>query len=317
MFLIDNEDEYISETFICHAENDSGRCMRSYPRRDKQCPKCSAPNSEWKPSRLYPYAWSELKNLPRRKYLIKGVLDCQTLSVIYGESNTGKTFFALDMAVHIALGWPWRGKRIKQGAVVYIAAEGGIGLQERLDAFRLHHGLDEYAPFHVIPVSVDLCTENNEADVLIENISHIEDIKLVVVDTLSRAMAGGNENGSEDMTAFIRHCDLIKERTGAHVLIVHHNGKDHSKGARGHSSLKAAVDTEIELRREQVTVIAEVKKQRDGATGENFAFTLQNYEVAKDEDGEPVYSCAIVPQDFQSGKERLKGQAQNTYRILL
>jgi hypothetical protein len=81
-------------------------------------------------------------------------------------------------------------------------------------------------------------------------------IRLVVVDTLSRAMAGGNENAPDDMSAFIRNIDRIRQETGAHVLIVHHCGKDAAKGARGHSCLRAATDTKIELSHDTDTGMA-------------------------------------------------------------
>ena len=73
------------------------------------------------------------------------------------------------------------------------------------------------------------------------------EIALIVVDTLSRAMAGANENTSEDMSQFIKNCDILRNISNAHLMIVHHTGKDAAKGARGSSALKAALDTEIEL----------------------------------------------------------------------
>ena len=76
-------------------------------------------------------------------------------------------------------------------------------------------------------------------------------VSLVVLDTLARSVAGGNENASEAMGAFVVNSDHIRHKTGAHVMAVHHSGKDAAKGARGHSSLKGAVDTEIELTRDE------------------------------------------------------------------
>ena len=72
---------------------------------------------------------------------------------------------------------------------------------------------------------------------------------LVVIDTLARALAGGNENAPEDMGALIGNAKRIQEATGAAVLFVHHSGKDTSRGSRGHSSLKGAADLEIEVTR--------------------------------------------------------------------
>lgn len=249
--------------------------------------------------RLQPYAWSELHLLPKRRALIKGLLDCSAMSIVYGESNCGKTFLALELAAHIARGMNWRGRKTRQGAVVYIAAEGGLGLEERLTAFRRHHAMQEYPPFYLIPAAINLCSEDCDTAELIGEINALVNVAVVVIDTLSRAMAGGNENSPDDMTAFIGKCDRIKEETGAHIMVIHHSGKDSSKGARGHSALRAAADTEIEVTKDSASgiVTAEVKKQRDSRTGDKFFFTLKSIELGQDEDGDKITSCVLIPTD--------------------
>ena len=216
------------------------------------------------------YHWSELSKLRRRKYLIKGLLDQGGMSVIYGASNSGKTFIALDIACHIALGWAWQGRKTKRRAVVYIAAEGGLGIVERLNAFRIHKKLEGFADLYIIPSSLTLCGENDDLETLLSCLDAIPNIVLIFVDTVARALGGGNENSSEDMGAFIKNCDLIREHTKAHVSAVHHCGKDEGRGARGHSSLKAAIDTEIYVTQKEGVISAEVTKQRDGKTGEIY-----------------------------------------------
>src|SRR4051812_18886432 len=70
---------------------------------------------------------------------------------------------------------------------------------------------------------------------------------MVVIDTLFRALAGGNENACEDMGTVVANADRIRAATGACVLMIHQCGKDAVRGMRGHSSLKAATDSEIEV----------------------------------------------------------------------
>jgi hypothetical protein len=274
--------------------------------------------SQRAPGRLKPIAWEQLSQLPKREYLIKGLLDKTGMSTVFGESNCGKTFLAIDIAVHIASGNRWRGAKIRQGAVVYIAAEGGMGLAERLKAFHMHHKLGSYPPLHVIPAGIDLCNSQEDAEELIGEIQKIENVQLVVVDTLSRAMSGGNENSPDDMGAFIRNCDRIREETKAHVMIIHHSGKDSSKGARGHSALKAAVDTEIEVKKGDTgSVIAEITKQRDGETGSKFGFTLFSVAVGHDEDGDPRTSCILRPSEAALYKQqKLTGQKKAVFETL-
>jgi KaiC/GvpD/RAD55 family RecA-like ATPase len=249
--------------------------------------------------RLEPIWFEDIAPPTTSAALVKGVLDECGMSVLYGESGAGKTFFTLDLALHIALGWEWRGHKVRQGGVIYIAAEGQGGIRKRIEAFRQQHDLKNAAPpFALIPTSVDLLNPDADTAPLIVKVKEAAErfpVKLVVVDTLARAMAGGNENASDDMGAFIRNIDRIKQETGAHVLIVHHCGKDTAKGARGHSSLRAATDTEIELTSNGDTGIksACIKKQKDGEEGIEFVFRLEGLIIGKDEDGDPIRSCVV------------------------
>lgn len=268
--------------------------------------------------RLKPIPWSELQYLPKREYLIKGLLDKGGMSVVYGESNCGKTFVALDMALHIAMGKSWLGMKSHKGAIVYIAAEGGLGLGDRLEALRIHNNLDSYPAFHLIPVSIDLCNADSDVEELVNEISQLSDVGLIIIDTLSRAMAGGNENSPDDMGAVIRNGDKLKEELGAHVMFIHHSGKDSSKGARGHSALRAAVDTEIEVKKnDSLGIVVQVTKQRDGKTGERYGFVLHSIPLGLDDEGEIKASCVLIPSESALYKKKeLTGQKKKAVSIL-
>jgi hypothetical protein len=112
-------------------------------------------------------------------------------------------------------------------------------------------------------------------------------------------MAGGDENSGKDMTFAVSTIDAVKQATGAHVAIVHHCGKDEAKGARGHSSLRAAVDAEIEVSRpegERITTVR-VTKQRDLERGEAMPFSLKVIELGTNRRGKPVTSCTVHHED--------------------
>ena len=127
---------------------------------------------------------------------------------------------------------------------------------------------------------------------------------MICVDTLSRAMAGGNENGPEDMTRFIGNLDTLRDLTGAPIMVVHHSGKDTAAGARGHSSLRAATDTEIELEVTDTGLrLAKTTKQRDMEPKPPVGFTLEVEELGKDEDGDPVTTAIIKIADDEDVKE--------------
>lgn len=229
-------------------------------------------------------------------YLVKGWLDRGAMSVVYGESNVGKSFFALSIADAVAKGERWAGCRVVGGPAFYLASEGGRSFVNRLAA------LD--APSNclvVIPVSIDLCGSSLDAEALSalirDEVEMHGEPALLVIDTLARSMGQGDENTAPDMGAFVRNVDVIREKTLAHVMVIHHSGKDRAKGARGHSSLRAATDTEIELSVEGDTVVAEAKKQRDMANGRRFAYRLAEVELGRDQDGDPVTTCRVEPCD--------------------
>jgi hypothetical protein len=230
-------------------------------------------------------------------YLIKGMLDRGAMSVLYGPSNSGKTFFALELAFHIAADRQWQGRRVHGGAVLYLAAEGGRGILNRMVALRNRAGVAD-VPLALRRAGLDLLNPNADLPRLIKLADAIEakaPLRMIVVDTLSRVIAGGDENGPVDMTAFVRNTDELRHHTGAHVMVVHHTGKDVARGARGHNSLRAATDTEIEIKvDENGERCAEVTKQRDHAGGESFYFGLEPVQLGTDADGDPVRSCIVV-----------------------
>lgn len=247
--------------------------------------------------------------------LVEGLLDKGAMTVLYGKSNVGKTFVAMDIAAHVATGEPWGGRRCAQGVVVYVVAEGSRGAYKRAAALRKKlAGLDS-APFRFIMHPVDLRTPLGDLRSLLEALKAIESdfgqIALVVVDTLSRALAGGDENSSQDMGDLVRHFDLIRNSTHAHVLIVHHSGKEAGKGARGHSLLRAAIDTELEI----VDGEIKVEKQRDMEAGAPIRFELEGVTLGVDAYEKPVTSATVrlpnamePPRPTEIGKPSKKEQ---------
>jgi hypothetical protein len=221
-------------------------------------------------------------------YMIKGWLDRNCLSMLYGPSNAGKTFVALDMAMHIAASKPWRGLKVNGGPVLYIAAEGGAGIRNRLAAIKRDRPDLATAPFTLLPMGLDL---HGQGDALaVCDVIPDQKPALIVVDTLARSMGAGDENTARDTAMFVRNCDLIRQATGAHVMVIHHTGKDEDRGARGSSALRAAVDNEI-----QVTTDWEIisRKQRDQEPPEPLHFKLRSVTLGMDEDGDPVTSAVV------------------------
>lgn len=221
-------------------------------------------------------------------HLVKGWLSASGLSVLFGPSNAGKTFVALDIAMHVAAGEEWRGYKVNPGPVLYIAAEGGAGVLNRLAAFKAENPHMANAPFTLLPLGLDLHA-SGDAKIMA---SLLADTKpaLIVVDTLARSIGEGDENTAKDTALFVRNCDLIRQVTGAHVMIIHHSGKEEGRGARGSSALRAAVDTEILVSSDHRI---SSKKQRDMIAPADLHFTLRSVPLGYDEDGDPVTSAVV------------------------
>lgn len=235
---------------------------------------------------------------------VEGLLTHGGASVIYGPSNCGKSFWTMDLGAAVATGRPFRDElEVEQGAVVYVALEGSHGTKHRVEALKQTGTLTPDTPFYLVFDSISLL-ETGHAARLAETIAAISEnagmkVKLVILDTMARAMAGGDENSGQDMTAAVRSIDAVRAATGAHVAVVHHCGKDEARGARGHSSLRAAVDTEIGVFRAEGETITTVRvtKQRDLQIGEPMPFSLKVVELGTDRRGRTITSCVVHHED--------------------
>ena len=241
-------------------------------------------------------------------HLVKGLLGRNVSVAIIGASGCGKTFFATNLAVHIAAGLPWRGAAVAQGLVIYAALEGPVSAINRFVASRIGMRIQQGIPLRLTPGPVNLC-DTADVGTLIEFIhaaegDHGEKCSAVFIDTLSRGMPGQDENGSEGMGAAVLGMDTIRSQTGATVILVHHLGKDETRGARGHSCLKAALDTEIQVEAKGEIRVATVTKQRDLLSGTQYGFKLEPVELGRDAEGEPVTSCIVVAVDDVPSQRR-------------
>jgi len=250
---------------------------------------------------------ANITEAPTSAYLVKHWLDRDGISLVYGKSNVGKTFFAVDIAFHVGAGVPWNGCRVRQGNVLYIAAEGQHSVARRFLAVAAGKGELHAAArdqVDLLPLQVDLHGPEDVQAII--RASGERRYALVIVDTLARSFGAGDENASKDMGAFIANIAALKDHFGCHVMIVHHEGKDSSRGARGHSSLRAAVDTEIALKADGLIKSATLEKQRDGATGLEVAYTLDVVPLGYDEDGDVIDSCVVQPTDVKLARRKTR-----------
>jgi len=263
---------------------------------------------------VIPAATFALRPAPR--WIIKGVLPQAELAVLFGESGSGKSFLALDLSIAIARGTPWRGHKARQGRVVYIAAEGAGGFRNRLLAYTRGSGIPlEDIPIGVIANAPNLLERTDAIDVA-KAIVASGGADVVIVDTFAQATPGANENAGEDVGRALAHCKGIHRATGALVVLVHHAGKDLSKGARGWSGLRAAADAEIEVSRDEEYRCARISKQKDGEDGDEFGFRLAPVTIGVDEDGEDITSCIVEPVESRP-KASIKNSPRGVWERLV
>ncbi len=249
--------------------------------------------------------------------LVEGVLTAGAGSVIYGDSNSGKTFFTIDMACAVARGVQWMGRKTEQGLVVYVAAESPASVRARLQAYQAEHAC-KVPNFAIVQHPVNLYETDADTESLIFAVKELErhtgmKVALIVGDTLARMAAGANENSGEDMGIVVKHFDHIRAQTGAHFVLIHHSGKDVAKGARGHSSLRAAVDTELEVTEAPSGRCAEITKQRDLSTkGERIGFSLRPVTLGLTKWGKPATSCVVdaIDAPVKAKKARRMGEVE-------
>jgi AAA domain len=239
---------------------------------------------------------ADIKRATGGDYMIKGLIPSRGFGVIYGASGTFKSFVALDMAYHAALGWNWAGRRASQGVALYIAAEGMGGMAKRVEGFRMAHGdWPGRVPFALMPASPNLGSTKGDLDRLISSIDSMgRDPNLIVLDTLSQMLHGAEENGA-GMTAFIQNAQTLATRFDCFVIAVHHTGHGPQDRMRGHSSLKAAVDTAIRVEKlpDGYSSAVTFEKNKDGKSDITFTATLKTTVVGKDDEGEDVETLIV------------------------
>ncbi len=235
---------------------------------------------------------SEYVKRPPVSWIIKGVLPAAQLVIVFGETGSGKSFILFDMLAAISLGVPWRDRKVKKMRCVYVVAEGAAGLPQRIVAYQRAHGAGDL-DIGIVDDAPNLM-RSDDVEGLTDRIATFGPVGVVVLDTLAAMTPGANENAGDDMGKALAHCKAIHARTGAVVLLVHHTGKDVTRGSRGWSGLKGNVDTEMEVSRCDSDRVLTISKHRDGGgEGDCFGFRLNEVVTGVDEDGDPLTSMVV------------------------
>jgi hypothetical protein len=243
--------------------------------------------------------------LPRPTYLVDEVLVRDSLAVLYAAAGAGKSFVALDIALSVATGLPWQGHAVHRGAVVYIAAEGGAGLGQRVRAWMTAHQITSIDDAWFVLAAVNLLDEREVTAFLAELAEIPVKPVLLTADTLARCLVGGDENLAKDMGAAVAALDRLRETLGCTVLVLHHTARHHGD-ERGSTALRGAADTMLAVTKDGDTVTIACAKQKDAVPFDEITLRL----VPIDE------SCVLEPAPEASQTKRATGAARTALKAL-
>jgi hypothetical protein len=252
--------------------------------------------------------------------LIERTLQNTGIGMIFGESNSGKTFMAIHLGMCVAAGMQFLGRNVNQSAVLYVAAESPAGVRMRARAWQMQHQV-KASNFFICPDQINLYEsdfDQQALDFLVKMIElrHQVKIGLIIFDTLARISAGANEN-SNDMGRVMERCDQIGMFSGAAIVVIHHSGKDALKGARGWSGMRAHIDTEIEVSQSNDVSVAEITKQREiEGKGDRFAFTLEAVQVGTNQWGNLRSTCWVKPTDVPIKEPKIPKSRQEILDVI-
>lgn len=260
---------------------------------------------------VQPMEFATLEDVAKMKsagYTVKWLLPAQGVVLLYGESGSLKSFTMLSCAIHISEGWAFDGRRVKRRPVYYLSLEGAGGQGKRVQGFKAQArsaGKPELNGDFRFWLHGFALKEPDQCKALIKAILDAgHQGAVVIVDTLSQGTVGLDENSSQ-MAEAINNATMIADAIGGLVVLIHHLGKDTSKGPRGHSSLVGNVDCAISVAKDGNGVLWTVKKSKDDAEGQTVWFKKHVIDLGLDEDGDPVTTCVTEP----SQRERPKGSA--------
>lgn len=264
---------------------------------------------------LLAYDSSELDTLPDPDPLVYGLLDRGSVALLAGKFGTYKSFLALDWACHVALGMPWQGHDVDKAVpVVYIAAEGQVGVKRRVRGWRQRHLAGGHLPpgsLTVVPQRVVLETDKDGKATahlreLVELVNE-RGVGLVVFDTLSKSRGKAEENSNSDMAAVMSLVIELCRATGATVLLVAHTGYsgEHTRGGSSQEDDADSVfvikfeDPKNEDRSPENKRILHHRKSKDGLLSPPRALTPRVEEIGQDDHGRPVTTLTLSADPFE------------------
>lgn len=250
----------------------------------------------------------DLHHLPQASFAIDSLLPMQGVVCVFGASQAGKSALMLSLVAAFAHGEPWFCRLTRRLRVCYVVLEGATGMVLRAEALQKHSGKDLPDTVRFI---VDEFSLKSDVEELCDRIKKAGGTDVLIIDTLFCAMAGEDENSSQGMWHAVAGAKALQKAIGGLVILVHHTGKDATRGMRGHSSLNAALDAAIEVVRRDEYRSWRLVKSRDSEDNIAGAFALQRVELPPDNDGRLRCSVVAVPVEVEEAPEPARQLPKN------
>lgn len=208
---------------------------------------------------------AQLDDLPKPEPLLDGYLMRDSLAWLHGKRASYKSFLALDWASCISTGLPWRMNGVQLSPVLYVVAEGTLGLLQRVRAWEEANKTTSRVTF--LPVAVQFM--DNVDFVAIQQIAIDMHAGLIIIDTQSRCTVGKDENSGVDMSLYVAALDKLRIATRACVLNVHHEPRA-GENLRGHTTLEGSAESIFRMSRDGIKVTLTCSKQKDAEENEEM-----------------------------------------------
>lgn len=245
----------------------------------------------------------------KSNHVIRNLCQKSEVGIMVAPSNVGKTALAVALGTHVVQGKPVLSMPTYKGVVVHICGEGGNAVKDRISVSL--DGAKDASDYLVIKKRIDLGDAGEIMEFIRDLRAYLEEIgdrlSLVIIDTFIHSIGDLNENSSVDMSMAIAGAQEIAEAFNAHVLLVHHTGREEERGGRGSSAIRSNVDTELTIKAdpESNEAVLTTTKQRNLENGLRFSYALRKKLLGYDDEG---YERSTVVAELLDGSERKGGK---------
>src|ERR1700682_87432 len=259
-----------------------------------------------------------------KEEILQGVLGAGEFSLFVAKPGTAKSVLVGDIGCHIAAGMEWHGRKVKQGLVVFFAAERKKLTERRVAAWRKKHGVSGI-PFVVVGGKLDMTTGLVDAKALAATIKGLEEKSgrecvLIILDTVTRTFGPGDQHQSRDMQKYVQSVDELNRATGAPIAAIHHSPWNDDRG-KGAIDLDGAIDVSFVVN-VKGTGLAKVftlscTGANDGEEGPVTSFRLESVALGTDTDGKVTTAPVVAQADVVTNDgSNLKGQSAKALESL-